>query len=367
MIYIKNNYFSKKKHITMNAKKLPKLFLLLVFLIAVSCSKTEDNVPLTSPTAQITVDEIVREASLVNQEIPFKIINEQGEDVTSTAMFYVDGELIDGTSFMSSTIGEFEVYGVYTEDGVEITTNTEPFRVIIPKRKIVVEDYTGTWCGFCPRVAGAIQSLETETHDIAVVAIHETANSFPDPMHFDQIELLKGAFNVEGLPAARINRTTDWALPHANSDITSIAGLDTNLAIAIYSQLIGSDLLVQLNVVYENGSSQGDKLVVYLLEDGIINDQVNYYNDDNTSPFYQLGDPIPNFVHNDVLRNSLSDVLGDPIPNTEALTEYITSYSISIPSEYNTANLSIVAMIVDENNNAKNAQVADLEEDKSYE
>ena len=351
----------------MISKKMPKLFLLLLLVITFACSKTEENVPLTRPTAEITVDKLVRKASLQNQDIPFKIINEQDEDVTSLATFYVNGEAITGSSFTSNVIGDFEVYGVYIQDGVEITTNTESFSVIIPKRKVVVEDYTGTWCGFCPRVSAALHSLEEETDNITVVAIHETANSFPDPMHFNQVQLLKDAFNVEGFPAARINRTVDWQTPHPNSDVTSIAGLDTNLAIAINSELTGNELLVQVNVVYEEGSNLGDKLVVYLVEDGIINDQVNYYNDDTTSPFYQMGDPIPDFVHNEVLRNSLSSLLGDNIPSTPALTEYITSFTIDIPSNYVTENLSVIAMVVDENNLAKNSQFAHIGVDKSYE
>lgn len=351
----------------MISKRIPKIALLLFLALSFSCSKTEENVPLTTPTAEITVDKLVRQASLRNQEIPFKIINEAGEDVTALATFYVDGEPVSGSVFSSATIGEFEVYGVYMEDGVEITTNTESFSVIIPKRKVVVEDYTGTWCGFCPRVAGAITDLHEETDDITVVAIHETANSFPDPMHFDQVQLLKDAFGVEGFPAARINRVVDWPTPHPNGDITSIAGLDTNLAVALNSELTNSELLVQVNVVYEEGSVQGDKLVVYLLEDHIIHDQINYYNEDTTSPFYNLGDPIPSFEHNEVLRASLTSVLGNTIPSTEALIEYVTSFTINIPSSYDSDNLSVVAMVVAENNTAKNSQFAHVNEDKSYE
>ncbi|MDN3492944.1 Omp28-related outer membrane protein [Winogradskyella bathintestinalis] len=348
-------------------KKIPKLFLLLLLLISVSCSKTEENVPLTTPTAQINVDKIVRKASLVNQDIPFKIITETNEDVTNLATFYVNGEAVEGASFSSNTIGDFEVYGVYMADGVEVTTNTESFSVIIPKRKIVIEDYTGTWCGFCPRVAGAVNTLKDETDFITVVAIHETANSFPDPMHFDQVQLLKDAFDIEGFPAAKINRSVNWALPHATSDVTSIAGVDTNLALAINSELIDDELTVQVNVVFEEGSVQGDKLVVYLLEDGIIYDQINYYNEDNTSPYFNAGDPIVGFEHNETLRNSLSSVLGDAIPPTSALTEYITSFTMTVPSNYNFDNLSIAAMVVDSDNKAKNSQHAHVGEDKPYE
>ena len=351
----------------MISKKVPKLFLLFIILMSVACSKTEENVPLTTPTAQIVVDKLVRKASLINQEIPFTIITEDGEDVTADATFYVNGEPVSVLPFSSDVIGDFEVYGVYMQDGVEITTNTESFSVIIPKRKVVVEDYTGTWCGFCPRVAGAIYSLSEETNDITVVAIHETNNNFPEPMHFGQVQLLKDAFNVDGLPAARLNRTEDWATPHPNSAVTSMAGLDTNLAIAINSEVEEGELLVQVNVVYEEGSVQGDKLVVYLLEDGIISDQFNYYNDDTTSPFYNMGDIIPDFEHNEVLRNSLSSVLGDAIPVTAELNEHIWSDTITLPSNYVVENLSIVAMVVGADNTAKNSQHAHVNEDKSYE
>jgi hypothetical protein len=146
-----------------------------------------------------------------------------------------------------------------------------------------------------------------------------------------------------------------------------MAGADTNLAIALNSELTGNELLVQVNIVYEEGSSQGDKLVVYLVENGIIYGQVNYYDQDNTSPFFGLGDPIPNFEHNEVLRESLSSVLGDAIPNTAALTEYVTSFTVNLPSEYVVDNLDIIAMVVDSDNEAKNSQHAHVSEDKAYE
>ncbi|MGK0175948.1 MAG: hypothetical protein ACI9AT_002335, partial [Ulvibacter sp.] len=58
--------------------KLPKLIIAFTLLVALSCSKTEENVSLTAPTGQITVDKIVRQASLRNQVIPFAVQNEMG-------------------------------------------------------------------------------------------------------------------------------------------------------------------------------------------------------------------------------------------------------------------------------------------------
>ncbi len=344
-----------------------KILLIVVFGVLYSCSRTEENVPLDPPTSEISVDKLVRKASLRNQLIPFTIINDEGEDFTSIATFFVDGIAIEGNSFSSETIGDFEVFGIYIDDGVETTTNTESFSVIIPKHKVVIEDYTGTWCGFCPAVVAAVEDVKDLTDEIVVVAIHETANSNPDPMHFPQVQNLKDEFGVDGLPAARINRTSNWNSPYNSGEVTSMAGEETDFAIAIISQLTGNELIVEINVVYENGSVSGDKLVVYLVEDGIIHDQTNYFDTDETSPYYQMGNPIPNFEHNDVLRMSLTQIFGDAISGTSALETYSLTLSVIIDPEYNVDNLGLVAMVVSEDNTTRNAQTASINEDKEYE
>ena len=357
----------------MNTKKIPNLLFVLSFLLIVSCSKTEDNVPLTTPTSEITVDKIVREASLRSQEIPFSVINEAGDNVSDITTFYVDGTAITGNVFSSPTVGEFDVYGVYMEDGVEITTNTVGFRVIIPERKVVIEDYTGTWCVWCPRVTAALDLVPDATDKVSVVAIHEVGTGeYADPMHFPQVEDLKTAFDVDGLPAARIDRTTSWSLPTIPNDshiaqVTSLAGAVTNLAIGVNSQLTENALIVEVNVAYEEGSGQNDKIVVYLVENGIVYLQKNAYDSIDQSVYFEMGDPIPNFVHNEVLRASLSDVFGDQLPAVGALEEYTRTYNYTVPADYNKENLSLVVMVVDENDTAKNSQFAEINEDKSYE
>lgn len=344
------------------------LILFVTFGVIVSCSRSEDNVSLLPPTADIIVDELVREASLRNQEIPFKILNEAGDDVSLEATFYVNDVEIEGNVFSSETIGEFEVYGIYTDNGVVVTTNTEPFRVIIPKRKVVIEDYTGTWCGYCPIVTAAIDETHELTDDIAIVTIHKSGSGDPDLLHFPQVDELREAFGVFGYPTAKINRTTDWLNPYDPDEVLSMAGVDTNFAIAINSEISDeNELVVEVEVVYEEGSMTGDKLVVYLLESGILQDQTNYYNNDSTSPYYQLGNPIPDFEQNHGLRNSFTNLTGDEITGTAALETNTRTFSLAIPEYYNNENLSIVAMVVNSDNSTRNAQTANVGENKSYE
>ncbi|MGJ8667502.1 MAG: Omp28-related outer membrane protein [Patiriisocius sp.] len=345
------------------------LWVAIATLTITSCSKTEENVPLTQETVEITVENFVRKASLRNQEIPFNLTNESGENINDIATFYVNGSAIEGSVFSSAEIGEFEVYAEYEENGVPVTTTSETFEVIIPKRKVVLEDYTGTWCGFCPRVAEAIEKALDATEHLAVVAIHEGVNSDPDPMDFDGMPILRDAFFEPGagLPQARIDRTTVWLNPQPIDDIVAVAGEPTNVALSINSTLNGNQLITEINVVSEDGITAGDKIVVYLLESGIVHKQTNYYDQDPTSIYFGRGNPILDFVHNDALRISMSAVLGDEVTATGALEEFTKTYNTTIPSDFVTDNLSIVAMLVKADNTARNAQHAHIQENKSYE
>ncbi|MAP54311.1 Omp28-related outer membrane protein [Altibacter sp.] len=305
--------------------------------------------------------------ALRNQTVTFSMVDSEGNDATSEATFYVNDTAITGNTYATATTGTYSVYARYEIAGSTFDTENKSFEIFVPVRKVVIEDYTGTWCGFCPSVAAAIIDAHAQTDDISVVAIHETANSNPDPFHFPQVQLLKDAFGVTGLPAARINRTTNWNNPYEVSDVTALAGEPTNLSIAIRSQVSGSSLSADVRVLYEEGSQPGDKLVLYLVENGLIYQQTNYYDTDPTSPYYNMGNPIPDFEHNEVLRLSLTDIFGDEISSTPAFGAYSASFTISLPSDYVVENLELVAMVVSADNTARNSQHAPVNSDKGYE
>ena len=306
--------------------------------------------------------------ALRNQTITFGLRDDQGNDTADEATFYVNNEEISGKTFSSPTVGDFEVYAVYEANDEPFTTDTKAFEVFIPKRKVVIEDYTGTWCGFCPGVAVAIEDLRDETANVAVVAIHKQTSTIPDPLDYPRIGELQAMFDVDnGFPKARINRTVDWPRPYVLEQVTQMAGNDTDVSIAINSQLNGSNLSVNVKVVYENGSTTGDKLVVYLLENGVVAPQANYFNETPGHPYEGLGNPIPNYVHNDGLRYSLSNLFGDSIPNLPAFEVHSKDYTFTVPSNYVGENLSFVVMIVNADNSAKNAQYSNINENKNYE
>jgi thiol-disulfide isomerase/thioredoxin len=325
------------------------------------------NFEVLAPDQRALVIDVPR--ALRNQTITFSLFDTDGNNTASDATFFVNNTAISGFTYSSATPGDFEVYAEYEVNGQSASSETKPFTVFVPKRKVVIEDYTGTWCGYCPAVTLAIDSVEAVTHNVVPVAIHKSSRSIPDPMDFERIGEMQDMFGIprQGFPRAQLNRTVQWVEPYAKEDVTAMAGNDTDVSIAISSQLTGANLSVDVKVVYEDGSTTGDKVVVYLLESGIVSPQANYYNSVPGHPLEGMGNPIDDYVHNDALRNSLSDLFGDPIPEMPAFQVFEKSYTFTVPSDYVGQNLSFAVMVVDANNNAKNAQRAEINENKGYE
>jgi len=345
---------------------IKKLLFTVAFLsILISCSKQEDFTTTDDQqVAQLENGLVFRKASLKNQEITFSLFDNDGNEITENVVYYVDETALSENTFQSDADGEFEIYAEFVQNGATVVTETETFRVISPAKKPVVEDYTGTWCGNCPSVTASIDEILSQTDNVSVVAIHNG-----DSLSLDFEQTLRDALGVpQGSPRARIDRTTTWGSIN-NYPIEEVLGLvDTpsNVAISINSFVSNGNLSVTVTVASEDELANR-KLVLYLVEDGIISSQKNYFNNDENSPYFGMGDPIENFVHNHTLRASLSNIVGDEIPNTPALTDYKANFSYDLPNHFVVENLHLVAMVVDMDNNGINSQHALVGDDKSFE
>jgi len=328
-----------------------KYFAILLILIAtLSCSKTESFFyEVIEP--EIVTGLTVYPSYLRNQQVTFEVFDADGNNITMDSNFIVDGVSIVGNKIGYPEIGTHQVYAEYSIESTIYNSDTRTFNIVVPKTRVALEDYTGTWCGYCPNVSHAIEEIRLITDDISVVAIH-----YGDEMTISSGINLINEFNITGYPTARINRTMDWSYPYNSTQIESLIETDNSIAISIDSNTNWPLLQVQLRVVSEQDLSD-HKIIAYLVEDNLIYDQANYYNFDQNSYFYGMGNPIVDFVHNDVLRHSFTDALGNPMENpTMALTDNFFNYSFEIGSGFSQENLGIVVMIVNQNNTAINSQ-----------
>ena len=228
--------------------------------------------------------------------------------------------------------------------------------------KVMVEDYTGTWCGYCPRLAYALDQTVQLNENVIPVAIHDD-----NDMLFPYANQLESAFGVTGFPTGKVNRKITWN--ESSSQPISYLDETKKLGLAINSSISGNTITAEVKVHYDRSETATQKLVVYLLENGLVYPQVNYYNGDSSSPWYQQGNPIQDFVHDHVAREVFTDVMGDLIPAAQTTmgNTYIANLSLTVPSSVqNTGNLEIVAFVVGADNKVLNVQKANLGENKDF-
>ena len=162
-------------------------------------------------------------------------------------------------------------------------------------------------------------------------------------MAFGQVSTLMSSFGVTGFPTAFIDRKTRWTPPEPNN-ISQVIGKLTGksyAALAMESSLEGDMLTVKVKLKM-GYNYKALKLGLYILEDGIKYDQRNW-----TS--YYSGDPIKNYEHNDVLRKSVTGLLGDQIPADKVGHDKVfeKEFQYVIPSEFKKDKIKMVAFVTE--------------------
>ncbi|MBL0014515.1 MAG: Omp28-related outer membrane protein [Flavobacterium sp.] len=249
---------------------------------------------------------------------------------------------------------------VYSPIAVDDSVDADPISGLF-KKQVLIEDYTGTWCGNCARVAYAIEKTKEQSDRVVSVAIHNGN----DPYNFEDIGPLQNLISPNSelaLPQSRLNRTTTWTFPEVNNvqQVLNLTSNNCGLGLALDSEVSASNINLNVNVKFAQNYSNL-RLVVYVLENHLIYRQTNYSN------FYGGVNPIPAFEHNHVLRASLTNLLGDALQNTNYNQTVTTNFSIPIPSNVSNAeNISFVAFVVEENNNVLNVRAAETNENQTF-
>ena len=348
--------------------KMKKLFALLsITLFAFSGCSSDYEVLKSFGSVILTADSSTR---AVGETITFSVKDDTGEILTPDAVFYVDGKAIKGNALTSGTIGTYIVTATYqgvTSDPVTVRFHDGSETNFV--KRLLIEDYTGTWCGYCPRVAFAIEQVHLQTDNIVSVGIHRansnTSSATYDPYNYDSSALEK-LLKIAGYPKGMLNRNTQWLSPEPNNISQAIAltqGDNPKLGLALTPAVSGGNLSLNVNVKF-SGNFTGLKLVVYVIENGLIHDQHNY------TDFYNGDDIIANYTHNHVLRACLTPLLGEDVSDTETVVgnTFTKSFSASLPANVaNAANVEFVAFIVDANGKALNVRKAAPGETQTFE
>ena len=262
-------------------------------------------------------------------------------DITSETEFYVDDVLISGNEYIGVQLGTIEVKAVFEST----TSSVFQVEVVDPSnlpasfsKKAVVEDFTGTWCGYCPRVSYAASLVEAQTDKVFVVGVHngdQMANGFGNA--------LENMYNITGFPTAYIDRANTWTYPEPNnvSQALNAAQGTVDVGLAIETSLTGSTLDITISQGFLQNMTNV-KLLVFVLEDGILVDQANY------TSYYGGASTIVDFEHNGVLRYVATDIMGDTTTSTLGIHEQSFNVNLSSQGVQDPTKTGVLAMLVDD-------------------
>ncbi|MBT3848675.1 MAG: Omp28-related outer membrane protein, partial [Candidatus Marinimicrobia bacterium] len=203
------------------------------------------------------------------------------------------------------------VFGLLVFSGCE--DGSEDFEVSkVPStftKKVLIEEFTGAWCGYCPDGAYRVKNLINDNDGRVVGVSLHAGNPTGDAMEIAHTNYLETTYQNTGFPSGMVDRVSVngstslnrgyWEYV-ANDQLakTAVCGL------AIISEVNGQNANVEVHAGFSSTPSGADyRLTVYLIEDGVTGegygyDQRNYDNTIAESPFYNLGDPIIGYEHN---------------------------------------------------------------------
>lgn len=355
------------------------LFVLMSFsLVFVSCGgdENDDDHIYSNQVSLISLlpdkyNVILKDNAEEQDFITFKVTNNAGLDITGNSEFLVNDVEVESNVFIPTELGTFQVRAKYTDpvSGKEFLSDSKSINVIDPlsaedlyfKHKVLIEDFTGTWCGWCTRVIYALELIEAQTHNVIPVAIHNNDEfDFAGRMPLEDYLMIEGAY-----PFAAINRKTIWKNPqHYNvSQPIELIQPESPVGIKINSNLGSSSGTVDVSFYFKENISGQLKYVVYIVENGLKADQKNYNGD-----LYNGDAVLYDFTHNHTLRGVYGNIIGNNLEQeaTERTEVVLSDLAVNYSCE-NANNLQIVVFLTNEAGTVLNVQIADKNTEKDYE
>lgn len=345
------------------------LFIVLAIFITTintSCKKntvsTTGNCPDTDSLYLFLSSSIIEDNGF--DDVTLTVKDKNGKDITSSCSFLLNNSTAITSPFTPTATGSYSIQAS-SKNGCSIPSQVKTLTMTGKSnspfaQKILLEDCTGAWCGFCPRVANALDNYKLNHPNCISTAIHGGSGS--DPYKYQYYSTLMNHFNASGYPSVLFNRkkqadnTYEWS--ESTADLNAALLASAPLGLSISSTSTSTTVSGTVGVKFNISTSKPFKIVVALVENGLVYPQTNYYSPGGYTPYlYGGADPVTDFVHNGVFRKCATDIYGDSIPAHTALKNNVWDFPFSINltgktssgSSYTAiaANCGIVAFVVD--------------------
>ncbi|RYE18969.1 MAG: Omp28-related outer membrane protein [Sphingobacteriales bacterium] len=244
------------------------------------------------------------------------------------------------------------------------TTDTDT-TIIVPVRKVLLQEFTGHKCGNCPEGAEKAHDLKQIYGDkLILMSVHAgffasvaTSGKYSYDFRTATGNSIDTEYGVTAYPSAIINRTNHQVF--GSSAWATV--IDTILQKPVQAHIKLTpvitpgtrELKLTVKTTFLQATSQSQNLTVYLVESGKISWQKDY-----RLPNGQQD--IENYSHDHFLRATLTPTWGELISAGPVAADqsFSRQFTYQIPAEYNMAKCQIIAVV----NNPVNYSIMQAEE-----
>ncbi len=230
----------------------------------------------------------------------------------------------------------------------------------VPQKRVVLEEATGTWCGWCPRGAVGLDDIEAAEGDNVIgIAVHNG-----DPMAVAEHD---GNMNVSGYPSAngdRILRAFDPGNFQQAYDVLKELVSPADVSVAATYDAASGNVTVTPTVTFKTDLTGDYSVSVIAIEDWVQGtgtgfNQANYYANGAAGTmggYESLPNPVlaADMYYRHVSRGFVNGGFeGDDavVPNTVvAETAYSTDYTYTIPTDVSQGHLEFAVILIDNSN-----------------
>ena len=317
-----------------------------------------------------------------SQNVMFTVANTLAEEITSFDVTWdVNGD--ETTESFSSSIGYGQTQEFTTVGSFDVAVDTE-YEITVTltsvngsadnvgdadamstvsgvgyfaDRTVLIEEATGTWCGWCPRGTVNMDLMNDEyPNSTFLVAVHNG-----DPMVVSAYDNGIGPL-IPGYPSGLGDRAFGPVDPGNFEDIYQLAMdipaiADLNGTMATYDNMTG-ELTVDIDCKFTTSITGDYRLNVVVTEDGLSGTsaawaQANYYSGGSTpmGGYEDLSDPVPaaDMVYDHVAMAILGGWSGDAnsLPTDldyDVVNEY--AYTWTVPSGSVPENMHVGVMVI---------------------
>lgn len=236
-------------------------------------------------------------------------------------------------------------------------------------KKVLLFDFTGHQCQFCPRGARIATSLHAiYGEQLVVMAVHcgsfsnvNATGMYTYDFRTPEGNQLCSDFGISNFPNGSINFITkngSILIPYTSwgsvvpSELSKAPA--AQISVTPTFNATNRELTAEVSSSFITSRSGNYNLAVYLIEDSIINWQLDF----DANP-----QDNPNYVHNHVLRTSFSGTYGELLAsNPAAGSSFNKQYTLTLNNGYNEKHCAIVAFVFD----AVTKEIIQVEEMKLF-